>query len=443
MNCKMLTTSALNFGVKRVVGPFWMRRRWLHKTQWYDEERLRHIQLNRLQKLIRCCYETVPHYREFMDKMRINPQCVRTLEDIQLFPVLSKRSVLAAAKSFVSVKYPKWLLHRAHTGGTTGTPMNIYRSPWSIGTEHAFVRRQWDWAGVGLNDRCAYLTGRIVVPPDRTDGRLYAYDPFARELILSTYHLSTDTAESYLKTMQKYRVRGIVGYPSSVFLLARVCLDRRIDVKLHAALTSSETMTDTMRNTISEAFGCGVFDFYGSAERVCYIHTCEHGRYHVIPEYGLTELVPEGDGEDGRCRVIATGFWNYAMPLIRYDTGDIVVKADERCPCGRAFPVVRSVEGRQGDVIRTPSKREFGCAVLTHLLYGTGNIVESQIIQDRPDRITIEYVPSQWFTTDDLHAFQELIHKHLPSELKVELKQVEYIKKTESGKLRPVVSNLT
>ncbi len=429
--------------LKRMIGPFRARRKWLSKTQWYDREELSRLQLHRLRKMLRHCYDTVPYYRTLMDNKGIDPNAIRTLEDIQVFPVLSKKDVLAAPHRFLSTVYPKLMLRRAHTGGTTGTPMDVYRSPLSIGTEHAFVKRQWDWAGITLKDRCAYLTGRIVAPPDGTDGCLYAYDPFARELILSTYHLSTQTARMYLDIMKKYGVRAIAGYPSSVFLLARVCLDCGFDMKLRAALTSSETLTDPMRQTISKAFGCAVYDFYGSAERVCYIHTCERGRYHIVPEYGLTELIPEDVSDSGRCRIIATGFWNYAMPLIRYDTGDVVIKSEERCPCGRAFPVVKSIEGRQGDVIRTPSQREFGCAVLTHLLYGTGNIIESQIIQDRLDRIVIEYVPSERFGKDDLAAFQRLIRQHLPTELQVELKQVPSIKKTTAGKLRPVISNVT
>ena len=441
VNIKLLAASASHFALKRLLGPFWLRRIWLEKTQWLNEEQLRAIQLNRLQKLVRHCYRTVPFYRQLMEKMELVPDDIRTLDDIRLFPIITKHSVLADPQSFLSIKYPGWLLHRAHTGGTTGTPMYVHRNPFSIGVEHAFVRRQWDWAGIGFRDRCAYLTGRVIVPPQRTEGRLYVYDPFLKELILSTYHLSAHTAQSYLEIMQKYRIRALVGYPSSVFLLARTCLDLGMDIKLHAVLTSSETITDTARNTISRAFGCQVFDFYGAAERVCYIHTCEHGSYHVIPEYGLTELVPEGHADDCRCRVIATGFWNFAMPLIRYDTGDVVVKSNERCPCGRACPVVRSIEGRQGDIIRTPSQRQLGCALLG-VLCGTGNVVESQIIQNQLDRITIEYVPSPRFSAEDLNSFQKLISIHLPEELKVELKQVHSIQKTRSGKLRQVVSNL-
>jgi len=181
------------------------------------------------------------------------------------------------------------------------------------------VRRQWDWAGIGLNDRCAFLSGRVIFKPDQTAGRLYAYDPFMKELILSTYHLSPKKAGEYAEIMKDFEVKAVAGYPSAISLLAKSCLEKGIDLKLRAVLTSSETLTSSMRKIIIDAFGCGVFDFYGSAERICYIFTCEHGSYHLIPEYGLTELVPAGS--NGRCRVISTGFWNLAMPLIRYELG--------------------------------------------------------------------------------------------------------------------------
>jgi phenylacetate-CoA ligase len=131
------------------------------------------------------------------------------------------------------------------------------------------------------------------------------------------------------------------------------------------------------------------------------------------------------------------------MPFIRYDTGDIVINSDNRCPCGRQFPTIKSISGRQADTIKTPSGREFGSAILTHLLYGTNHIAESQIVQDAADHITIRYVPTERFSTADLQDFKNLIAKHLPSELKVTLEQTEAIEKTNTGKLRPVVSKIT
>ncbi len=443
VNFKVIANGFSNLLVKRIVGPFWLRRRQLAKTQWFDKLELQELQLKLLMRLIKHCYRTVPFYRNLMDDRGIKVGDIKTLNDIKKFPILKKKDVLKAGNSIYSTKYPKWLLRTAYTGGTTGTPMQIQRDLFSIGNEHAFVRRQWDWAGIGLRDRCAYLTGRLIVKPDQKEGPLYAYDPIMKELILSTYHLSAYTAKEYAKVIENYSVKAIIGYPSAVYLLAKMCLDSGIEIKLKSALTSSETLTESMRDTIAKAFKCNVFDFYGGAERICYIHTCEHGRYHLIPEYGLTELVPINESDGSKCKVVSTGFWNFGMPLIRYDMGDIVTISDESCPCGRHFQVVESIEGREGVVIKTPSGREFGSAILTHLLYGTNHILESQIIQDSLDHITIRYVPDKDFCRDDLRAFEKLITRHLPGELKITLKQVEKVERTLSGKVKPVVSHIT
>ncbi len=442
MNLKVISSGMLNLAVRRFAGPFWLRRKWLEKSQWLSDKQIRQIQLNLLQRLIRHCYDSVPYYRQIMDRLGIAPEDIKSLEDINRFPIISKRNVLGAGDSILSKRYPKLLLRKAYTGGTTGTPMRIYRNLFSIGNEHAFVRRQWDWANIGFNDRCAYLTGRLVVKPDQKANKLYAYDPIMKELILSTYHLSSKSAKNFAMVMKKYRVKAVVGYPSAVYLLARTCLDAGIELELKSTLTSSETLTDSMRKTIVEAFNCKVFDFYGGAERICYIFTCERGSYHIIPEYGLTELIPVDSLNRNICRIVSSGFWNYAMPFVRYDTGDIVVKSEESCSCGRQFQVIKSISGRQADSIRTPSGREFGAAILTHLLYGTDHILESQIVQDTLGHITIQYVPTENFSVQDMNNFKSLIAKHLPGELKVDFKKVKIVKKTDCGRLKPVLSKI-
>ena len=131
------------------------------------------------------------------------------------------------------------------------------------------------------------------------------------------------------------------------------------------------------------------------------------------------------------------------MPLIRYDMGDIVIKSEKSCPCKRQFEIIESIEGREGDIIITPSGRQLGVTLIIQLLYvicGTRNILESQIIQDVIDHITIEYVPTINFTTKDLQDFKSLIRNYLPGELKFDLKKVTAVKRTPSGKLRPLVS---
>src|SRR5690606_28221227 len=102
---------------------------------------------------------------------------------------------------------------------------------------------------------------------------------------------------------------------------------------------------------IEERFGCRVFDWYGQNERVAAIGTCEQGRYHLMSDYSYVELEPTPEGLE----IVGTGFNNLAMPLIRYRTGDFVQLQDvDSCSCGRAFPVVRRIIGRDDDYIKLP-----------------------------------------------------------------------------------------
>jgi phenylacetate-CoA ligase len=162
----------------------------------------------------------------------------------------------------------------------------------------------------------------------------------------------------------------------------------------------------------------------------------------------MTELLDEQNrqtdlesGEQAR-RIVATGFWNYAMPLIRYDTGDIVYFSGHKCQCLRQFPTIRRIMGREGDLITTPSGKVYGPAVLTYFVRGTRNVLESQIIQDRPDHITIEYVVTDKFNETDLKDFHLSIQGHISSELHYTLRQVDRVERTQSGKIRPVVSKI-
>ena len=119
----------------------------------------------------------LPYYKQLMDARGIAIGDAADLDDISLFHVLTKSDVLRAGRQLVSRRYPWYLRRTAYTGGTTGTPMALQRDFFSIGNEHAFMRRQYDWAGLGLRDTCAVLTGRIV-SRGGLGKRVWSYDPF-------------------------------------------------------------------------------------------------------------------------------------------------------------------------------------------------------------------------------------------------------------------------
>lgn len=437
---KLILSGLSNCMTKRYFGPFWFRRRWLKKTQWLSQSELETLQLKMFQWLIRHCYDTVPYYRQMMDERNISVDEIVSISDIQRFPILTKADVVQAGSSMFSTRYPHWLLHSAYTGGSTGARLPLRRDIWSIGNEHAFVRRQYDWAHIGLRDRCAYLTWREVAKPNSPCSRPFAYDPFLKELILSTFHLSEDTIPAYVEAIQQYRICALVGYPSAIGEIAHFLLERRKTVPLRSVLTTSEMLGQQQRKMISEAFACPVYDFYGSAERVCYIHTCEKGSYHIVPEYGLTELVPCQVPNEDCCKVISTGFWNRAMPLIRYDMGDMVRPSPDACSCGRFFKTVESIVGRESRSFQTRTGRLIGLTALTRLLKNvlvrlpSLPIKDSQFVYDDQGTINFEYIPASNFTGECVEKLQRILGEELPDDFGVIVHPVSQFHKTVSGK---------
>ncbi len=443
MNIKLLYDGVSHYLVKRLFSNYRLFRKWLESTQWMTKNELDDLQLKLLSKIITYSYQNIPYYNTLFKHHGIKPYDIKTLDDVDIIPILNKKTILKNSKEFVSTKYNPFFLRKAATSGSTGTPLVLYRNYRSIGIEHAFVRRQWEWAGLNLNDKCAVLKGRIIGRIN-SDRKVYDYDPFMKELYLSGHHLSNETALYYADLMRDHNVSGLFGFPSAISFIAKKCLEKNHPIKLKAVLTTSEVLSSGVKDVIQKGFRCPVFDFYGAAERAVYIHTCDKGKYHIIPEYGYTELLPVDNDERFR-RVISTGFWNYAMPLIRYDTGDVVEISDQTCCCGRNFPIIQKINGRTGDVIISPSGKRLGPGLMHHILYvlcGSEKIAETQIIQDAKDHLTILYVPMEGFSETLLADFSRSLSRYIPEDLCFDFKKIEKIKKTESGKIKALVSNI-
>src|SRR5207245_8807816 len=158
-----------------------------------------------------------------------------------------------------------------------------------------------------------------------------------------------------------------------------------------------------------------------------------------IPEYGITEFVANGSGEtSGLCEIVATGFTNLAMPLLRYRTGDYArIVQDAACSCGRAFPVVEEILGRRDDFVVTASGALAGR--LDHVFKGLSDIVEAQIIQESDGKIRVLVVPGERFSVKMRQMIVENIRQRV-GELPVAVEEVRQIPRGLNGKFRAVVS---
>ena len=146
-------------------------------------------------------------------------------------------------------------------------------------------------------------------------------------------------------------------------------------------------------------------------------------------------------GERGE--IVYTGLYNYAMPLIRYEVGDIGIPSDESCSCGRGLPLMKSVEGRSDDFIILPSGKMISPIILALVMKHSHGVLEYQIVQEKLDHVTVYAVISESIDEKDLDVVYRSIIEFLNNEVSVNIKIVDKLKKGSTGKIRSVISKVT
>jgi phenylacetate-CoA ligase len=410
----------------------------VNASQWYDREAIAHYRMEMLSRVLHYAHDHCAFYRERFREAGFGPDDVRSESDLARFPLLDKSEVRAAGRSLLSASARRPLFEGA-TSGTTGSPLKMFQDLRAINRENAFIQRQLDWAGLTPNGRRAWLRGDMVTPATQTEPPFWRMSRAENMLMLSSYHLSEGTALAYLEALSRFDPMVIQAYPSSIGFLASwlETTGRSYGGKaLTGIVSSSESLSDTQRTMIERRFGCKVFDWYGQFERIAAIGTCEHGTHHVMADYSLSEFLPV---DDRTYEVVGTGFNNFAMPLIRYRTGDLVELAapDASCPCRRSFPIVRAIHGRNDDVVKLPDGRHIGR--LDHIFKGVNGVIEAQIRQEVLDRIDILVVPGAGYGSEVERLLMRNARDRIGNGVAIAVRTVGSIPRTRNGKFRGVV----
>jgi phenylacetate-CoA ligase len=331
------------------------------------------------------------------------------------------------------------------TSGTSGTPLTIVQSLGNLVREEAFIYRQLRWIGYRHGQRRAWIRGDMVCDVHPRDGRYWCRDWVGNMLMMSSYHLSDETIGAYIAALEEFDPVVIHAYPSSIAALAAWLNARGRRYRgqgLRGVMTSSETLEPTVRAAVREAFGVSVFDWYGQSERVAAIGTCEHGSYHVLTDYSGVALLETGAaGDSASWELVGTSLNNLAMPLVRYRTGDLVIPGDEgkksACPCGRVFPTVTAVLGRQETVLTLPDGRIV--ARLDRVFQGHDrHLVEGQVVYRGGGRFVLRVVATDGFGESDAQAMVDKFLLRVPG-VEVRVERVAAIARGPNGKFPFIV----
>ena len=276
-----------------------------------------------------------PFYQELYRKTGVLDLKIQSLEDIIKIPIITKEDIRNNIDQFKG----SMLLN---TGGTSGEPFRFYVDKYAFGREWAHMHTIWEKKGYQYTDLKITLRGRDL------GEKTFQYNPVHNEFIINTYKNIAEVKDNIIQLFSKYEIKYIHGYPSAVYNFLQeldmvISLDEKniITKNLISCFLGSEFPMPHITCFLESKWGLDYISWYGHSEMciLAYDETKQND-YKPFYTYGYTEVVNK--------KLIGTSYHNFDMPLIRYDTGDLVEPYYLENGLLDSFKIT---EGRNGDFI--------------------------------------------------------------------------------------------
>ena len=402
--------------------------------QWGSRAALERRQLAGLRALLDHARAHVPYYRNDPAYGLEGPRSIR---DLARFPIIDKSVVRARAADLLADGVVESDCRSFLTSGSTGARLKVLHDHESHDYHSAALLRRF------LATRRYLPTDRLVhVRPFTPPRRLFEQFGLFRRHVLLTDQPMRQVGEQILA----YRPHAIIGYPVHLRALlheltSAELAELRRSVRL--VMTESELLIPEHRAELVAAFEAPVFDEYSAFEVLNIAYDCRFGRAHLSEDRIIVEVVdddgvPVPDGTDGR--IVVTHFRERAMPLLRYDLGDVGHIDPEPCPCGRRFRTLTLSVGRTNDRVVLPDGRILYPDTFLHVAATFPGIRECFVVQDAEGRVHMRVVPDGASLEDIRDGIQSWLFDSAKGRFDVTIEEATAAPLTAGGKGRFITS---
>lgn len=341
---------------------------------------------SRIKQVASYAYLKIPFYHELYKSAGVNPNLFKEFDDLQKLPVIKKSDLQKVSLEDRSA--PRKGRYVVNTGGSSGQPLEFYIEPSSIGHEWAHMHSIWAKLGFKQSDLKISFGGRADIH------NVIEYDSARHQLAVDIYSGWPLVADKLYKVFSYYKPKYLHGYPSSIFDFIIW-----LDINHHPLLPifreyikgmflGSELPSPSIRQQVENLLNCKSVSWYGHTERsVLAYEKEEYNNYSPFLSYGFAEALKNSEGN----RLVCSSYYNYASPLIRYDTGDMV-EPNIQDGILESFKIK---DGREGEFILDKNNNKI---FLTGLIFGRHHSLfeearHIQICQRQPGYAEVLVVP--------------------------------------------------
>lgn len=339
----------------------------LIRHECWSRAKLEELQQRQLAKLLDWTAQRSPFYREFR-----NPRHRGHAYRLQDFPILDKKTYMQCFDRIVtdprlrlcelqehmaSLSRDEYYLGEYRvltTAGSSGhkTVVVFSRKEWSV-QEAASMRIAAMMGVVPFSLRRPALVTIGSPSPLHDSYRL----PLSMDIGLYHYCVLPATApvEELVQRLNSLQPHVLRGFPSMLGLLLAEQLQGRLHIRPGIVAGGGEPLSQELRKQLEAVWQGSVFDIYGTQEGLRAME-CNSGQgMHIFEDLGIVEVVDEDnqpvpDGTLGH-KILFTSLFGFTQPIIRYEISDMMVLAQEQCPCGQPFRRILAINGRNDDVL--------------------------------------------------------------------------------------------
>jgi phenylacetate-CoA ligase len=412
----------------------------LERTERWSAEALLQHQFRQIRALADHAVAQCSYYARHLQAAGLSSVGELTPETYLRWPRIGKRAVSANQAGLAAARLPDGhgAVAEVFTTGSTGEPTRVLHSETSSFFPEVLLVRDHLWHSRRFAEKFAAIRFHAE------EGRQPGWSPttaaaFAtgEAVILSV----TRDVGAQLDWLLREEPAYLLTTPRNLqALVLRSAETGRVPRRLREAITYAEMPPDGLREQVRRVWQVPLTDSYSCREIGPLALQCpEAGSYHVQAENVYLEILrPDGTpchpGELGR--VVVTPLHNFAMPLLRYELGDIAAPGGG-CACGRGLPVLQAIAGRVRNMAHDPTGRWFQPALGRAIR--SVPIRQFQALQTSLSRFEVRYVAEQELDEAQVQLLTAEMRRDLGYPFEIALTRVPSIERSPGGKFEDFI----
>lgn len=367
--------------------------------------------------------------------------------DFESLPIITKRDFQGGFDAIVSNDFRIKDLYKGSTSGSSGHPFYFVKDKEAHARTHALIMQRYGRHGLQVDDRQARFFGI----PLQGSGRYKELfkDKLANRVRFPVFDMSDQVLQQYLDKFGKVSFDYVYGYTSAILVFAKYIISRNLILKqicpsLRFCIVTSEVCTPEDKAIIEKAFGVNLLNEYGASELDVMAFTNPNGDWELSVQNVYFEVVDDNNnvlplGQEGR--ILVTSLFNKAMPVIRYEIGDMGIINRK----GDTF-ILEKLSGRVNDMVLLPSGRRSAGLTFYYVaksILETTNVIKEFIIrQVSLNEFIFDVVSERDISIDEYEVMKEKMDLYLEPGLNLVINRVERIERPRSGKIKHFYSQI-